>query len=118
MTPLQNSAVVEYLRSLYKGDFAEVDGQVTVETVATRIVKSDPEAVALTLVNLGVNDIFLTPSNLPSSTNGILIAGNGGSVSMQVPDDYTLPSKEWYGIAPDGATALYYVRVKRYIVTG
>lgn len=113
-SPLGESAVVHYLRGLFGGDFEESDGEVTVDTTATRVVKSDPEAISLTIVNLGSQDAYLKAANDPSNTSGFLVAASGGNLSVNVRDDATLPSKEWFAVVTTGTTDLYFTRVRRY----
>lgn len=107
-------AAAKYIANVFGGLYEEDDGTVSVGTAATKIVGNDPDALALTIINLSANTIYLRPSNNPSATKGIQIDANGGSVSMNVRDDLTLPTRAWWALATAAASDVYYVRVRRY----
>lgn len=103
-----------YIAKEFGGDFVELDGEVSVGTSPTKIVDNDPDAVALVIINLGANTVYLRPANNPSSTAGIQINASGGNMSVNVRDDLTLPSRQWYGVADTAASDVYFVRVRRF----
>lgn len=79
-------------------------GLATIAVTATRILPRNPNRYAFLFVNLSAGSIFLLDSPLVSATNGILVAPNGGSVSVSVEEDFSLPAEEWSALAPLGAT--------------
>lgn len=107
-------AAVDFIQKYYGGRFEEDDATVAVATTSTKIVDNNPDCLALTIINLGSNTLILRPGDAPSSTAGVLLVSAGGSVTMNVRDDLTLPTREWYGIGSGGATTAYYVRVNRF----
>lgn len=107
-------AAAQYIAKEYGGSFEEQDGTISVATAATKIVDNNPDALALVMINLGANTVYVAPNNKPSSTAGIRLDANGGNVSMIVRNDLTLPSRQWYGIADTAASDVYYVRVQRF----
>ena len=107
-------AAVEYIEKVFGGRFEENDSTISVGTSATKVVDNDPDALALTIVNIGANSVYLAPTNNPTSSKGIILDASGGSVSMVVRDDLLLPALEWYGIAPSGASNVYVIRLRRY----
>lgn len=85
----------------------EDDVTTTVGTSSTQIVRNDSSRIALVVVNLGQNDMFLRKEGVPSSTTGIRVGANGGSMSLTVDEDFSLVGKEWFGIAPRGSVNIY-----------
>jgi hypothetical protein len=82
------------------------------------VVGNDPNAGALTFINTGANDIFLKLRQDLAATNGIRLAANGGSVSLTMRDDFTLPTREWFAASPAGASSLYILRLSAYLPGG
>lgn len=68
------------------------------------IAKQDAGRTSLIVVNLGATDAYIAPFPRVSSSLGIFVAAAGGSVRITMEDDYTLPTKAWYGIS-SAATA-------------
>lgn len=76
-----------------------------VQNAVTQIVPSDPKRLSLIIVNLGNVSIHVAPAGDVSTTKGILLIGNGGSLTLTMTDDFELVSAAWYGIcaAPNNA---------------
>lgn len=113
MAPVMVPAPVLFLRDRFGGDFEEDEETVDVGTASVRVVYNDPEAVALTLVNTGSDNIYVAPSNLVSATFGVVLLP-GGSVSVTVRDDATLPTREWWALGASAGQTLHYIRLRRY----
>ena len=111
---ISQGAAVEYIEKLYGGRYEENDVIVSVGTAATRIVGNSPDRLTLTIINYGANTVYLQPINAPAVKQGIIIDAQGGSVSMNVRDDLTLPSLEWWGIADTAASDIFVLEVTRY----
>lgn len=107
-------APVLYLRDAFGGDFEEMDAGVAVGTAGVQVTPNDPEACSLTIINTGSTNIALAPNNQVSLAAGIILFP-GGSLSLQVQYDMTLPSREWWAIGSAAGGSLYYVRMRRYI---
>lgn len=116
MAPLTLPAPVIFLRDRFGGDFEESDAVTNVGVVAVQVVPNDPESVALTLVNTGSANIYVAPNNQVSASAGIILFP-GGSVSLTVRDDATLPAREWWALAAAAGQTLYSVRLRRYVST-
>lgn len=73
---------------------------------------NNADRVGLIIVNTSVNQCFvgLSQSQIVNLF-GILLNQNGGSVTMQVNDDFTLPSHDWWGIAIGAPSQLYVVEL-------
>lgn len=104
----------EYLRRVFGGEFEEEEQFITTGATPVQVVGSEPDAVSLTFVNLGASTVFLRIGNQPSSTAGIQVLGNGGFLSINLTDDFTLVAREWSAVSPSGASTIYALRVRRY----
>lgn len=106
-------APVAFLRDRFGGDFDTIDNEVSIPTTGKQLVGGDPEAVALTIINLGSDTVFVRPKAPASATDGIPLSPNG-SVSLTVRDDGPLPTYDWYAAANTGNQNVYYLRLSRY----
>lgn len=103
-----------YIAKEFGGSFVESDGDISVGVGATKIVDNDPDAVALVIINLSANTVYVRPANDPSATAGIQLNASGGSMSVNVRDDLTLPTRAWWGLATGAGSDVYFVRVRRF----
>ena len=83
----------------------------SIGTTAARVFPGDPDRLAWIFVNLSANAIYLVPGNDPSSTKGIYVAPNGGSVAMSADEDYELVGREFYGVAAGAGSNVYTLEV-------
>lgn len=79
----------------------------TVGTTAVLIAKNNPDRVGLTIINLSVNNMYISPVSGVSSTKGIEVPSNGGSVSMNFRDDGELPGFNFYAVASAAGSGIY-----------
>lgn len=63
------------------------------------IMRADPNRVAAVIVNLGTGTCYLRPSGVASSSVGIILIANGGSLAMNWQDDLSMQTLEWHGAA-------------------
>lgn len=81
---------------------------VTVNTTSTRVLDNNPRRVAWLIVNISVNQGFLSFDNSVSSSNGIILGAGGGSVSVEVDEDGETPAWEAYAVTT-GAAGIFWV---------
>lgn len=74
-------------------------------------VKNDANAVALTFINFGAFTIFLSLRPDQAASTGIILTPNGGTVSLNLRDDFTLAARAWFASSPGGASSLYSLRL-------
>lgn len=87
------------------GPTRNIPGGGTVTTSVTTLVNNNPDRVGLLIVNLGSVDIFAWIDNSVSASKGVRLTANGGFVSLDVNDDFTLPAEQWIGITSSGSAA-------------
>lgn len=108
------TALEAFLREQYGGRFTVEPTTVAIQTALTQAVGNDFERMALTFINVGANDIYLTPDRSAAVGNGILLGATGGFLSLTARDDLVLVGWSWFGVAATGATNLLVFAVKRY----
>lgn len=106
-----------YVEGVFGGPTEELDGEVSAGTTAVKVVGNDPEALSLTIINLGSAVAYLMFDDQVSATRGIELADGGGFLNVNVRDDQGLPTREWWAIAASGTTDLFYIRTRRYTLT-
>jgi hypothetical protein len=74
---------------------------------ATRVFSNNPRRLGIVLINLSANVVYLGLGADVAAAKGIYLAANGGNVSMNIQDDFTLPTREWWVISPAGASNIY-----------
>lgn len=99
------------------GPCVEQESNPTIGATVATVAPNNPDRVGLTIINLGVNDLFIALNNGVSAANGIKIAASGGNIAMSVRDDFTLPAREWDGICPGGNSSIYVLEEVRQIYT-
>jgi len=95
------------------GPCTEQDSQVTATNTAAIFLQGNADRVGLLMINLGANDVYLSLTSSVSTTQGIKLPQSGGNVSMNVRDDFTLPSRTFYGITNAATSAVYVLEIIR-----
>lgn len=78
-----------------------------VAITATRILPDNPRRVSLLIVNTGANPIYVGIDSAVSTTRGIYLAANGGSMSLQWQYDFESVTHERYAIASGAPSTIY-----------
>jgi hypothetical protein len=74
---------------------------------AVQVRPNNPRRLALTIVNLSANVIWVGPSNTVGIANGIWLAANGGSMSLTWDKDFELVCNDWWSLSAAGGDQLY-----------
>ena len=86
---------------------AENREDTSMSTTSSIVLRNDATRLAATIVNLGSNDVYVRPDGPASSSAGVIIAKNGGSLSLIFRDDFSLVGKEWQGATGSSTSTLY-----------
>lgn len=113
MAELERGAAAEFLAKKFGGLIEEVESSPLVTSSAAAITNNDPESVELLFLNLGLQGVYLALDGRVSSSRGVYLAPSGGNAVFTVEEDGTLPTREWWAVAPGGVTLLYVLRVRR-----
>lgn len=90
-----------------RGD--EIATNTTLQTTATQVCPNDPSRLALTIINTGSNNAFIYVDNSVSTTKGIFIAANGGTLSLNFRDDLGLCALSFFGVGSGGTTTITFL---------
>ncbi len=107
-------ALSELISSEYGGTYDARGTVLPVYVAPSRVISNNPDCVSTTIVNLGANDVYLSPEPGVSSTSGVFLSAGGGSMSIDVRSDLVLAGHEWYGVSPGGDSTLFVMRVVQY----
>lgn len=83
----------------------------SVGTTDVIVARNDPRRVGLIVVNLSANVVYLRPLQPASTTTGIRLTSNGGTVLMNWRADMVMPALEWHGIADGAGSAIFVLEV-------
>ncbi len=108
------SALTQIIEKEVSGSFDVVESEGSVSTTLTKIAPHNFERLAMTIVNLGAANCYVSPSENVSATHGIKLNANGGSLTLTARDDLTMVGHEWYAIAEGANNAAYITQVVRY----
>jgi len=103
-------SVYELLERQYgvKLDFEENPVTASVGVTDAVILKNNPRRIALVIINLSANTVYIRPGVLAASaTAGIVLIPSGGSVTLNCQEDFHLPALEWHAVASGAASAIY-----------
>jgi len=114
MAPTTFGAALEITQILLGGPVVEVESNPTITTSVGTAVEGNGDRVALVIVNQGANDVFIALNSGVSSSNGIRLTANGGSVALSVRDDFTLSSRKWYAVTAAATSAIYVLEYWRF----
>ena len=109
--------VAEFLKREYNGVFAETIAVDSVGIIPAPLFGNDPERGLILLVNLSVNTIYIGYDPQVSSSRGITLGANGGSYSVNIRDDFHLPSMAHYAIATGVGSNIFRVTTRRIAVS-
>ncbi len=82
-----------------------------VETALTKILSYNPKRVSFVLINLGSDFITVAPDALVTTTRGIYLVPNGGTLSMVWTEDFEMPTFEWFARADTTACTIFVLEV-------
>lgn len=82
-----------------------------IPTTAGLIVRSHPDRVGLIIINNGTSNVWVKPSRDVALSNGIYIGPSGGAVTFDWSKDFSIISREWYGIASAAASDSYILEI-------
>lgn len=101
--------LAELLRAQLGVDTTEEENALisSVGLTALRVVANRPYRAAFTIINTSVNNVFISPNNLVSTTRGILLGPNGGAYQAIWSEDLALVGKEWWCIGDAAGSTLY-----------
>lgn len=95
------------------GPTSDQDSTFTVQTTSGVVLQGNPDRVGLLIINNGANDVFLGLTSGVAVNGGMKLPALGGNFICDVRDDFTLPSRTFYGIANGGTASIYILEILR-----
>ena len=89
----------------------EGDPATQVGTTAALLVRNNPNRLALLVVNLSANIIYLGLTQGVASTQGIRLTANGGSAAFTPESDFIAPSWAWWAVASGANSDVYVMEI-------
>jgi hypothetical protein len=87
---------------------------VSVGVAAVQIVPNNPQRLALTIINLSTNSVYIALDNSVAATKGMVLQPTGGSATFSLDEDFQMVGWEIWGIATGAASAVYVIEVTEY----
>jgi hypothetical protein len=78
---------------------------------ATRIVANNGDRLELAIVVTGPAPVFVALTGSFAAGDGILLGANGGAITINVRQDLTLPTREWFAQAAGPISSLYILEI-------
>lgn len=73
------------------------------------LLPNNPDRVALVIINLSANLIYISPQDPAGAANGIRLDANGGWRSLVWDEDFELISHQWFAIAAGAGSAVFWI---------
>lgn len=113
MADRRRPALQQYVEKMVDGNYVAATSDVAVTTTAAKITDNDMERMALTFINIGSNPVVLAPLKNPTSSLGIRLGAQGGSLNLNAMEDMVLVGWDWYVIGDGGTSTVTVIEVKR-----
>jgi len=81
---------------------------------AQKLLENNPNRLGFIVFNLSANVVYLSLTNEVSSTRGVRLNANGGSIGMVWDEDFQMTAWAWWGVASGAASAIYILEVVEY----
>lgn len=83
----------------------------TVTTAGVQVLRDNPLRLGFVVINLGSYAVYLRPRRPATTSAGIRLVSNGGSLSVLWRDDLVLPGLDWWAISESGDSTIYLVSI-------
>lgn len=100
----------EMVRREFGGDTSYNVNVFDVATTPIQILKNNPQRVMVVVQNIGAANVYINFNVNVSSSDGLLLAANGGLISLIVKEDGALVCSEMYAVG-DGTSKLMVLEV-------
>jgi hypothetical protein len=104
---------LDYTTRFLGGLVNEVESFPFVGSIVTNFLPFNADRVGLLLVNLGGGPLYISINSGVSQASGILLVSNGGSLSLNVTEDFTLTSRSFWAVAPSVNVTIYVLEIIR-----
>jgi len=104
----------EWIEKQYGVKTRSIENPVTdlIGTTAAIVIRQNPDRFAWLLVNLSANTVYVAFTPDVSSSKGIRLAANGGSVTFLAEEDLELVTREAWAVATAANSAIYVLEIE------
>jgi hypothetical protein len=114
--PTPAGAALSHLREKYRGNFREIESFPIIGVAAAQVVANSADRLGLLIMDLGASTLFVSTLQTVNANAGIQVAPNGGGMALNVDEDFTLVTRQLFGISPGGNTQLYVLELVREVL--
>lgn len=107
-------ALQGFIEDFVGGSFTVAVSTVTVGATFTKIASNNYERMALTIINTGNQNVTILPSISVTTTMGVILAANGGAISLDAQEDLAAVGFEWDGIVSALTSTMTVIETIRY----
>lgn len=106
-------AVEDLIAKEFGGRVAVEESTLTVIATVGEILRNDPERLGWLLVNTGAVDLEVAWSRPATGADSIPVQAGGGSLSINVREDFVLPTHSLLGRVAAGTTTVRLTLIRR-----
>lgn len=114
MADIVKGAALQFTEDELGGPCVEQETFVNVSGVVSNLINGNGDRVGLIFINAGLNDVQIGFATSSGGILGIRLAAQGGSASMTVRDDFTLPTRNWQVTTTGGTSIVYVLEIIRF----
>jgi len=81
----------------------QIDRVQTVTSTGDRIAPANPDRIQLVIVNPSTTDVTVDTRPSVSTGNGLVVPKANGSITVNMVEDGTLPTREFHAVTPTGS---------------
>jgi hypothetical protein len=118
MAQVSFGAALQHLQAKFGGIFAEFEHNANITVAVSQPIGNNADRLALLIVNTGANPVTLSTSPTMTAVQGFVLGAGGGSVSMDVDEDFTLVTRDLFALSSAGNTTIYILELIRNVSTG
>lgn len=116
MTPelLSTSAALRFTEEELGGPCTEIETTFLNFSANTVIAQGNGDRVGLIIMNIGNTVANVGLLGAPNANNSLQLQAGGSIISLNVRDDFTLPSRQWSASGSLGPVTLYVLEIIRF----
>ncbi len=86
-------------------------GNIAFVAAVQPVLAANPKRLGFVVLNMGANNFYMAPNDVPAADYGILLVPNGGALTMRWNVDFEIVTLPWYGISNAGGTDIFVMEV-------
>lgn len=103
----------DYTSRFLGGLVNELESYPALTVASSQVVGQNADRVGLIIQNIGNNGCFLSTVQPASITSGIFLTPQGGFLTLNVTEDFTLCARAWFAVTSVSTSQLYVLEIIR-----